>query len=318
MAVVQTLYVLAFCGWLLYEHSFPDPDVVAIFLLVFALIAARGLRFLQDWTPFVLVLLAYIGLTGVTQGLVARVHYGFPIVADRAMFGGHVPTVWLQSRFYHSGHMAWYDYAATLLYPLHFVVPLIVAFLFWWWLPRYYWPFVISYLLLCYAGFLTYVLYPMAPPWLAASVGRIPPVHIIVSEVNYGGAVNPVVLGTRWFKTNPVAAMPSLHAGFPVLVWLVLWYVWPRWGWASVVYPLAMSLAVVYLGEHYVIDVLAGWVYAFVAFAVVWRNQRGAPGEEAPPQRGRRGAPRQRQTRGLAAQGAARTPLAAISGAAEP
>src|SRR6185437_10633721 len=118
LIAVQALYVIAFCGWLLYRHTFPDPDVVAIFLLVFALIAARGMRFLQDWTPFVLVLLAYIGLTGVTQGLVARVHYGFPIVADRAIFGGHVPTVWLQARFYHPGHMAWYDYAATLLYPL--------------------------------------------------------------------------------------------------------------------------------------------------------------------------------------------------------
>mgnify|MGYP001442424418 CR=1 FL=1 len=283
---VQALYVLLFCGWLLYEHSFPDPDVIAIFLLVFALIAARGLSFLQDWTPFVLVLLAYIGLTGVTQGLIARVHYSFPIMADKAMFGGHVPTVWLQAHFYHPGQMQWYDYVATLLYPLHFVVPLIVAFAFWWWRPRYYWPFVISYLLLCYAGFLTYVVYPMAPPWLASSFGRIPPVHVIVAEVNYGGALNPVVLGTRWFKTNPVAAMPSLHAGFPVLVWLVLWRVWPRWGWVSVLYPLLMSLAVVYLGEHYVIDVLAGWLYAFAAFAIVWRNERGAPGEDARPEAG--------------------------------
>lgn len=309
LLLVQALYVLAFCGWLLYEHSFPDPDVVAIFLLVFALVAARGLRFLQDWTPFVLVLLAYIGLTGVTQGLVARVHYGFPIVADRAMFSGHLPTVWLQARFYHPGHMSWYDYGATLLYPLHFVVPLIVAFVFWWWLPRYYWPFVISYLLLCYAGFLTYVVYPMAPPWLAGSVGRIPPVHVIVAEVNYGGVINPVELGTRWFKTNPVAAMPSLHAGFPVLVWLVLWYVWPRWGWTSIVYPLAMSLAVVYLGEHYVIDVLVGWVYAFVAFAIVWRNQRGEPGELVLRSSDRTGTARlkQRPTGGLAARGAART-----------
>ncbi len=316
LLVVQALYVLAFCGWLLYEHSFPDPDVVAIFLLVFALIAARGLRFLQDWTPFVLVLLAYIGLTGVTQGLVARVHFGFPIVADRAMFGGHLPTIWLQVHFYHPGHMAWYDYAATLLYPLHFVVPLIVAFFFWWWLPRYYWPFVISYLLLCYAGFLTYVLYPMAPPWLAGSVGRIPPVHVIVAEVNYGGAVNPVVLGTRWFKTNPVAAMPSLHAGFPVLVWLVLWYVWPRWGWLSVIYPLAMSLAVVYLGEHYVIDVLAGWVYAFAAFAIVWRNQRGAPGEEAQRRPGTGSMMRRRREPGLTAQGAAQARLDPAASAA--
>jgi membrane-associated phospholipid phosphatase len=88
--------------------------------------------------------------------------------------------------------------------------------------------------------------------------------------VHYGGESNPIVLATQFFKPNPVAAMPSLHAGFPFLVFLVLTRVWPRWGWMSIVYPLAMSFAVVYMGEHYVIDVLAGFLYALVAFALIW------------------------------------------------
>src|SRR5450432_649794 len=64
--------------------------------------------------------------------------------------------------------------------------------------------------------------------------------------------------------------MPCIHAAFPVLVWLVLWRLWPRWGWVSVIYPIAMSVAVIYAGEHYLVDVLAGWLYAAVAFGLTW------------------------------------------------
>jgi hypothetical protein len=267
---LQLVYAALFSAWLAYSHTWPAPDLIAVFLLLFALFMARGLRFLRDWTPFVLLLLGYIALTGLVGGLTARAHVAFPIVADRRLFGGLVPTVWLQTHLYNPDHLRWYDYVSTLLYPMHFVVPLVIAFVFWMWRPQAYWRFVASYLVLCYAGFITYVVYPMAPPWWAYRVGQLPVVHLIRDEVKIGGIANPVTLATRYFHPNPVAAMPSLHAGFPLLVWLVLWRTWPRWGWAVVVYPLAMSFAVVYTGEHYVVDCLAGYVYALVAFVLVW------------------------------------------------
>lgn len=273
LLAVQLLYLAAFTVWLLVSHTWPAPDVVMAGLLLCAVLSARGLRFLRDWTPFLLLLLAYVGLTGLVPGLATRAHIGFPIAADRALFGGQVPTVWLQAHFYQTGHPHWYDYGATLLYPMHFVVPLLLAYVFWHWRPQYFRRFVIAYLLLCYAGFLTYLIYPMAPPWWAYRYHRLPPVHLILYEVHYGRLANPVASAAQFFRANPVAAMPSLHAAFPVLVWLVLWRVWPKWGWAVVVYPLAMSWAVVYLGEHYVIDCLAGAGYALAAFGTVW----GAP-----------------------------------------
>src|SRR5437764_13982667 len=110
----------------------------------------------------------------------------------------------------------------------------------------------------------------MAPPWWASSLGRIPTVQRVLGSVQWHGVTNPVVLLSRYFHTDPVAAMPSMHAAFPVLVWLVLWRLFPRWGWAAVVYPLAMGLAVIYAGEHYLIDVLAGFAYAAAAYAAVW------------------------------------------------
>ncbi len=270
LLVLQIAYALLFTGYLIFTHTWPAPDVVAVFLLCFALLAARGVSFLRDWSPLVLLLLGYVGLTGIVSGLVADAHIGLPISIDRFLFHGVVPTIWLQQHLYTPGQITWYDYLATFLYPMHFIVPLVLAFFFWIWRKPVYWQFVISYLVLCYAGFLTYLLFPMAPPWWAAQTGQLPPVHAILNEVTYGGLSNPMVLATQFFKPNPVAAMPSLHAAFPVLVWLVLWRLWPRWGFAAIIYPLAMTWAVIYLGEHYVIDCLVGWLYAGAAFWLVW------------------------------------------------
>jgi len=69
---------------------------------------------------------------------------------------------------------------------------------------------------------------------------------------------------------NDVAAMPSLHAAFALLLSLYLWQFAPRWlRPLLVLYPLAMALALVYAGEHYAVDCIAGWCYAVVAFVGV-------------------------------------------------
>jgi membrane-associated phospholipid phosphatase len=69
--------------------------------------------------------------------------------------------------------------------------------------------------------------------------------------------------------SNPVAAMPSLHAAFPFLGFLFAqrllgWRAWPLF-----VYTVIVWLAVVYLGEHYVVDVVGGALWAFFFYWVV-------------------------------------------------
>jgi membrane-associated phospholipid phosphatase len=65
---------------------------------------------------------------------------------------------------------------------------------------------------------------------------------------------------------NNVAAVPSLHTAFALLIAITLSPVVPRWVRPIVaLYPLAMGFTLVYTGEHYVFDVLLGWVYTVVA-----------------------------------------------------
>lgn len=270
LAGAQLAYAALFTSWLLDRHTWPAPDLVAVFLLVFAILAGRGLGFLRDWSPLVLLLLGYIGLTGLSYGFFAHPHIQFPIDADRAIFFGNLPTTVLQTHLWNAHRIGWYDYLAVLIYPMHFIVPLLLAFLLWFWQPRRYWRFVASYLLLCYAGLVTYALYPMAPPWWAADLGRIPPVASITALVQFGSTPHSIVLATRVFGINPAAAMPSIHAGTSLLIALVAWRSWPKWGWLAFVYPLIMTFAVIYLGAHYFVDLLAGWLYAAIAFCAVW------------------------------------------------
>ena len=76
---------------------------------------------------------------------------------------------------------------------------------------------------------------------------------------------------------NKVAAMPSLHAG---IAFLVAFYLISRlrstWRFLLLLYPLTMSTVLVYSGEHYVVDTIAG---ALLAGAVmigcrIWERGR--------------------------------------------
>ena len=129
-------------------------------------------------------------------------------------------------------------------------------------------------------GVTGYVVYPAAPPWLASEQGEIGAVDRI-SELGLG--VPPPGLGReahrlRPAESNPVAAMPSLHAGAALLVALFLWPLVGRlWRVVLVAYALAMALTLVYTGEHYVVDVFSGWLVAVAAIAAgaVLRRRRG-------------------------------------------
>jgi membrane-associated phospholipid phosphatase len=119
-------------------------------------------------------------------------------------------------------------------------------------------------------AFLTYWLYPAQPPWLSAESLRIPPIDRIVPEV-WGqlgvGTVQSLYENER--LVNTVAAMPSLHAAYPFMLLLFFWPAGRLVRAGLALYTLAMGYTLVYSGEHYVTDILAGWAMAGALFALV-------------------------------------------------
>jgi membrane-associated phospholipid phosphatase len=123
---------------------------------------------------------------------------------------------------------------------------------------------------LTFAALVTYVLYPAVPPWLASHNAEFPPTAKIIDEMwtHIGLGNGASVFSATGHFADPVAAMPSLHAAYPVLLMLFFWKSAGRFRWLLPLYPLAMAFTLVYTGEHFVIDVIFGWLYAITIFVV--------------------------------------------------
>jgi membrane-associated phospholipid phosphatase len=261
-------------GW----RGVPASEDSLVLWIVFGLLAfslgdvrgwARGIVF--DWCPFVLILFAYDLLRGLAGGLFG-VHYLPQVEVDRALVGT-VPTVWLQAHLWAGhGRIRWYDYIAWFTYLTHFFATLVVAVVLWVrardWFRRY----VAAVSTLALLGFVTYLFFPAAPPWLASERGLVGPVHRLVGPI---WAHVPYVSWQALFEggsrfSNQVAAVPSLHAGYAMLIALFLCrFASYRGTVVLLLYPLLMGFSLVYLGEHYLVDVLLGWLYAVLALCLV-------------------------------------------------
>ena len=77
--------------------------------------------------------------------------------------------------------------------------------------------------------------------------------------------------------------MPSLHAAYPATLLLFFWNDGKWWRIVLGAYTLAMGFILVYGGEHYLVDILVGWLYAAVAYGAVcvawpaWRTRTRMP-----------------------------------------
>lgn len=231
-------------------------------------------QLLIAWAPLGAILLVYwvaqwisAPLSGgaATNRLSFGLHGTEPATADRAVFG-EVPSVWLQARLV-DGSPHWYDVAAALVYVTHFVaIPLLTAVV-WFRLRERFATWVATVLAFTAVGVAGYVAYPAAPPWMASEQGAIGQVERISNvgwELVHLELVGALVASGQ-DGSNPVAAMPSLHAGAALLVAGFLWpSVTGLWRLLLLAYALAMAVTLVYTGEHYVVDVLAGWLVAVV------------------------------------------------------
>ena len=263
----------------------------------------RMLYVIRDWLPLALVLVAY-DLSRGAATLIGR------------------PTVWLQERL-KLPYPPWWEIAISTVYMSFFILPYVVAAVLWL-RDRDEWKaFVRLFVGLSLAALVVYVLLPAAPPWAAARCtpadidgGPSGPTCMFRSArgVPDGGLLGAMqsrqdgangwverIIGRGWgnlnlhsasalidqgqASVNLVAAIPSLHAGLTAAVAAFLWTrVGRQWRPLLVAYVLVMAFTLVYTAEHYVVDILLGWVLAAVVLLVIrrfesWRR-RAADAED--------------------------------------
>jgi hypothetical protein len=230
-----------------------------------------GRGVIRDWLPLYLVLALYALLRGYASDTLWGPFVRPQVWFDTHVFGGVDPTVQLQRWLFNPHDVSVLDYAAWATYTSHFFASLVIAAVLW----KVDYPrfrrFVALFVSLTLLGYVTYVLYPAMPPWLASETGHLPATTRIVpfvwSHLGIHQAAALFTGGNRF--DNNIAAMPSLHAAYPMLICLFFWSRANRWFRTLLVaYVLAMAFTLVYTGEHFVIDEFVGWTYAAVVFVV--------------------------------------------------
>ncbi|HEV3102944.1 MAG TPA: phosphatase PAP2 family protein [Candidatus Dormibacteraeota bacterium] len=241
----------------------------------------RVMSLVRGWAPFVLLLVAYEVMRGAASALGMPAHDLARL--DRTLFAGNQPTLVLQAAIGKLADADLFEDAGSLVYATHFLLPVAIGGWLWAKDREAFRTFGLTLVVLCALAFVTYVVAPTAPPWLAqpASVR-----HLMEVTIQRSDLPSSLVWLYSHHDYNLYAAFPSLHAGFPVVAAAAAWrrnrgVGMVLWLWAIIVW-----LVVVYLGEHYVADVIGGIVYAVIAIAAVrtissrpWRRRLTSPAQ---------------------------------------
>jgi len=271
----------------------PGMGHVLMVLVALALYTNRFGRFLRDWAPVSILIVAYVVAFQLVDGFSLRVWYWPQIHADEVIGFGTLPMYRLQDWFgaAHNHPLAIFSAVA---YMSHFLVPPLIGFYFWWnrrgeGFKEYMYSLIVVNLL----ATAPWVLTPTAPPWLAGREGLIrPPVDVLRMGLNDLGLhqlTQQLHAGTYLIA----AAVPSIHASWPLLgILAARKYRLPRPLTAAIGFHLlAVWFVIVYSGEHYATDIVAGVIASLAAWTIVQRVSArraphapaGGPGEQREP-----------------------------------
>ncbi len=281
-------YLIGYLWWLKNRGLTVDRVSVAIAVGIFLVCAFVGKSW-RTWGVLLIDCVAYCAMwvayektrgaadDGVSVLGLFRVKFPLQVESirniDRWMFLGHDPNDVLQRHFW-GRTVRWYDEVASATYMTHFVFPMIVMAVLWAVSHRQWTRFMKRFATLIAVACLMFVALPTAPPWMASSrkyhYQLFPELHRNAGRGFYQLGFDSFRDGYKLALSNGngVAAMPSLHASFALIVpAFFLPWITPRWLKALVlVFPVMMLTSLVYLGEHWVIDGLVGWAITGCTF----------------------------------------------------
>jgi membrane-associated phospholipid phosphatase len=191
-----------------------------------------------------------------------RVHIDYPVVVDRALGAGQVPTLRLQRWLGRPGGITARDKVLVWAHWMWFFVPHSALVYILARHPERLTRAAVHIYATFDLGVIAYWTIPTAPPWYAAQQGHV------VEAGEQGVRRMMIEYGEQFWKErwgplysllggNPLAAMPSLHFATSVMAAHVLAETGPVAGAVGWTYAITLGFALVYLGEHYLVDLLS-------------------------------------------------------------
>ncbi|MBO3802761.1 MAG: inositol phosphorylceramide synthase [Candidatus Brockarchaeota archaeon] len=256
--VFSAIYLVLLIVFCLRFGVYPRLEFFVAGFLIYAIHRKWSRRFMKDWAPFTTLFMAYEAMYGIADNVSAIVHVNELISAEFLMFGA-IPTLMLQ-QFYRNPI---FDYVGAFFYSLHFIAPTTFGFILWKRSPKDYWRYSIAFLLCSYGALMTFVMYPSAPPWFGLKASRI----LFQIDREIGVPVYSTIID--YVQPNPFAAFPSLHAAYPWLISIYAIKIKRVKALPILLIPAGVWFSAVYLGEHYIVDLLGGVAYSTFAFVFV-------------------------------------------------
>jgi membrane-associated phospholipid phosphatase len=245
----------------------------------------KSRQFLKYFFPFMLTGVVYDFMRYFYwQGIEGHIRVAEPYYRDLSWFGvpafdGGPARRVTPNEFFAIHHWTILDIFCGFAYLVYITEYLLAAFyLFfrkkWELLTTFGWVFFIVNVL----GFITYFIYPAAPPWYVAQYG-LGPALMNVHPNQAAAARFDQFFGTHFFDglygrgVDVYGAYPSLHVTYPLLVSWVCFQV-SELKWVrpfAVAFFFLMCLSAVYLQHHYIVDILLGVSYAITTLCIVLR-----------------------------------------------
>jgi len=178
---------------------------------------------------------------------------------------------------------AFFDVLGAIAYTLHAGWPfLFLAYMIFFKRRDLILPYLNCFGLVCFLGVVTQLIMPTAPPWYYYKYQFTPASYEMKGDPAGLARVDErfnITFYKNMFDNSPVVfgSFPSLHIGWPsILAFFVFYETALPLGLkiASIVYVVYVSLAVIYLQHHYLVDVLGGVLYSFVVYKLIGPKKR--------------------------------------------
>jgi len=269
--IINTLLVVGYLLWVHFIGEVRGEHYALVIIWISAYyINDKSRRFIIGFSIFIIFWIIYDSMRIIPNYEVSTAHIKEPYDFEKALFGINLSDKFLTPNEYFSLYnnkfldfLSGFFYINWMPVPLGFGVYLYLK-------DKYVFVnYSIAFLLVNIIGFVIYYIYPAAPPWYVELYDF--DLHIGVPGnraglVRFDELVNIPVFEAIYNKNaNVLAAIPSLHAAYPVIV--LYFGIKKRLGWIIilfVVFMLGIWFSAVYSGHHYIIDIILGISIALI------------------------------------------------------
>jgi inositol phosphorylceramide synthase catalytic subunit len=258
IAAVFSIGYLLLAAWLIGYKT----DQLVLVILFNSLFYLSGVtrRFILGFTVFIVFWILFDSMKAFPNYRYNAVHIESLYRLDGRLFGIGEQTL---NEYWQAHRTTFLDVLTGICYLCWIPLPLAFAGYLFYRDKEWFFCYALSFLLVNLLGFIIYYIYPAAPPWYVQEYGfRFHPgtPGNVAGLGRFDSYFHVGVFSALYSKSSNVfAAMPSLHAAYPLTV--LFYGMKYRLGWINIVFATIMAgiwFAAVYSGHHYVLDVLAG------------------------------------------------------------